>query len=144
MKTFYCPYCNEKLSLLNGTVIKLKGTLTCDTFKCISNFYLPASLGQYGCIVDDHLNLKEGAKIDFHCSNPKCSHSFTAAYDDDLAEIKMIDEEGHEYAVVFNRVYGKESTFVADHKMKTLKSAYGKDKETYIRDFDKPINFFGE
>lgn len=144
MKTFYCPYCNEKLSFFDGTVIKMKGVLTSDTFECTSNFYLPAVLGQYGYIVDDHLKLKDGAKIDFHCHNPRCSSSFTTAYNDDLAEIKMIDEKGYEYAVVFNRVYGKQSTFVADYKKKTLESAYGEHKEAYIRNFDKPINFFGE
>lgn len=143
MKQFYCPYCNERLSHFEGTVIKMRGVLACDTFECVANFYLPGAIGKYGHIVDDHVKLKEGAKVEFRCSNSKCDRSFTAHYDDDLAEIKMIDDDGHEYVVVFNRIYGIHSTFVVDYKKKRLEGSYGEDQEVYSRDFEKPVNFFG-
>jgi len=143
MKQFYCPYCNEQLSHFEGTVIKMKGVLSCNTFESVTNFYLPGAIGKYGSIVDDHIKLKDGAKVEFRCPNPKCDRSFTTDYDDDLAEIKMIDDDGHEYVVVFNRIYGIHSTFVVDYKKKKLESSYGEDREIYLHDFEKPVNFFG-
>ncbi len=143
MKQFYCPYCNERLSHFEGTVIKMRGVLACDTFECVANFYLPGAIGEYGHIADDHVKLKDGAKVEFRCPNSKCDRSFTTHYDDDLAEIKMIDDDGHEYVVVFNRIYGIHSTFVVDYKKKRLEGSYGEDKEIYLRDFEKPVNFFG-
>jgi hypothetical protein len=143
MKQFYCPYCNEKLSHLEGTVIKMKGVLSCDTFECSVNFYLPGAIGKYGSIVDEHLKLKDGARVEFRCPNVKCDRSFTTHYDNDLAEIIMVDDDGHEYVVVFNRIYGIHSTFVVDYKKKKLESSYGQNKKVYQRDFDKPVNFFG-
>ncbi|MDZ7318169.1 MAG: hypothetical protein ONB11_03380 [candidate division KSB1 bacterium] len=143
MKQFYCPYCNEKLSYFDGTVIKMKGVIASESCECVANFYLPGGIGKYGCIVDDHLVLKDGAKVEFRCPNPKCDHSFTSHYDDDLAEIKMMDDDGHEYVVVFNRIYGVHSTFVIDFKRKKLAGSYGEDKHGYLHDFDRPVNFFG-
>ncbi len=143
MKQFYCPYCNEKLSHLDGTVVKMKGVLSCETFECAANFYLPGAIGKYGCIVDPHVKLKEGAKVEFRCPNPRCDRSFNAHYNDDLAEIKMVDDDGHEYVVIFNRIYGVHSTFVVDYKKKRLQSSFGEDKDIYMRDLEKPVNFFG-
>lgn len=143
MKQFYCPYCHEKLSHFDGKVIKMKGVLSCETFECSANFYLPGAIGKYGSIVDEHLRLKDGAKVEFRCPNVKCERSFTTHYDDDLAEIKMIDDDGHEYIVVFNRIYGIHSTFVVDYKKKQLQKAYGEDRTAYQRDFEKSVNFFG-
>ncbi|MBW2366787.1 MAG: hypothetical protein JRH15_02765 [Deltaproteobacteria bacterium] len=144
MNQYYCPYCDEDLTHLNGMVLKLKGVLDSDHFKCSSNFFLPAAVGVYGVITENHLTLKDGAIIDFCCPNPKCDHSFTTSYDEDLANVKMVDDDGTERVVVFNRIYGKQSTFVVDFKEKKVENAYGADQENYIREFDKPINFFGE
>lgn len=144
MKNFYCPYCHAKLSHFEGTLIKMKGVLSSETFECSGYFYLPGAVGKYGSIVDEHIKLRDGAKVDFRCPNPRCDLSFTTHYDDDLAEIKMIDDDGHEYAVVFNRIFGVHSTFVVDYKKKKVESSYGEDRETYSRDFDKAVNFFGE
>ena len=144
MKEYFCPYCNEKLSRLNGIVIKMLGLLRSEKFDILTTFYIPGSIGQYDGIVEAKVTLRDGVKVDFMCINPKCQKSFTTNYDDDLAEIKMIDDDGHEYVVVFNRIYGKHSTFVVDYKRKELTSSFGEDKEIYIQDFDRPVNFFGE
>jgi hypothetical protein len=121
----------------------MKGVLSSDTFECTANFYLPGAIGKYGSIVDEHLKLKDGAKVEFRCPNSKCDRNFTAHYDNDLAEIKMIDDDGHEYVVVFNRIYGVHSTFVVDFKKKRLEGSFGEDKNEYLRDFEKSVNFFG-
>jgi len=144
MKKFYCPYCNEKLSYLNGTVIKMLGRLQSSKFDVYTHFFIPGTLGQYDGLVEGNIVLRDGVKVDFMCINPSCRHSFTTHYDDDLAEIKMIDDDGKEYVVVFNRIYGKHSTFVIDYKRKAIEQSFGEDKTTYEHDFDKPANFFGE
>ncbi|MBN2010263.1 hypothetical protein JW960_13035 [candidate division KSB1 bacterium] len=144
MKTFYCPYCNEKLSFLNGSLIKLLGHLSSSKFNASTYFYIPGTIGSYDVMVEGRFELKDGLKVDFCCINNKCEKSFTTDYDNDLAEIKMIDDDGREYVVVFNRIYGKHSTFVVDYKHKAIAGSYGEDKATYIHDFDKDINFFGE
>jgi len=51
--------------------------------------------------------------------------------------------DGHEYVVVFNRIYGIQSTFVVDYKKKCLESSFGEDKSEYEGDFEKKVNFFG-
>ena len=144
MKEFYCPYCNEKLSFLKGTIIKMLGHLVSDKFETDTIFYIPGTLGQYDALVEGNVILKDGVKVDFHCINPACHKSFTTTYDNDLAEIKMTDDDGHEYIVVFNRIYGKHSTFVVDYKRKELTNSFGEDKDIYIHDFNKTVNFFGE
>ena len=122
----------------------MKGVLSCETFECSGHFYLPGAIGKYGFIIDENIELRDGAKVEFRCPNPRCNLSYTTHYDNDLAEIKMIDDDGHEYAVVFNRIYGVHSTFVVDYKKKKVESAYGEDKAMYSQDFDKSVNFFGE
>ncbi len=144
MKEFYCPYCNTKLSYLEGSIIKMLGKLKSSKFNAATYFYIPGVIGRYDAVVEGRFELKDGLKVDFCCINPKCERSFTTDYDDDLAEIKMIDDDGREYVVVFNRIYGKHSTFVVDYKRKQIAGSYGEDKDVYIHDFDRDVNFFGE
>lgn len=139
MKRFYCPYCNDELTALAGAAFKLKGILTSDFFECTSNFYLPSNPGQFGAILDDHVSLKEGAKVNFCCPNDQCHKSFTTKYDQDLSQVKMIDD-GIEYAAIFNRIYGKHATFIIDFQEKSLRESYGGDKLEYIHEFDHEID----
>ncbi len=142
MKTFYCPYCDQKLTVLDGSAIHFVGLIKTREFECSATFLLPSALGIYDTFTDSSIKVKEGTKVDFRC--PKCNDSFTSSYDDDLAEIKMIDDDEHEYVAIFNRIYGKHSTFLADYQKKNIKNSFGEDKDDYIHGFDKPVNFFGE
>lgn len=140
---FYCPFCDQKLSFLDGTIIKMVGRLHAETFSCKAMFYIPAELGQYGAIVGEGVRLREGARVEFECINGACKENFTTAYDDNLAEIKMTDAEGRDYVVVFNKIYGRRSTFLIDLKKRSLLKSYGEHSEEFAPDFDKPLNFFG-
>ncbi len=141
--TFRCPYCDQKLSFLDGTVVKLVGRLHAEHFSCKTMFYIPAVLGQYGAIVGEGVRLEEGVKVDFECVNGACKRSLNAAYDDNLAELKMADAEGNEFAVVFNRIYGKRSTFIIDVKNTDVVESYGEHATDYFMTFEKKLNFFG-
>lgn len=140
---FYCPYCNQKLSFLSGTVIKMVGRMHAEHFSCKTMFYIPAKLGQYGAIVGEGVRLREDAKVEFECINGACKRNFTTSYDDNLAEIKLVASDGREYVVVFNKIYGKHATFLVDYKNKSLLESYGEDANACRPDFKKPINFFG-
>lgn len=141
--TFYCPYCGQKLSFLEGTVIKMVGRLHAETFSCKTMFYFPAQLGQYGAIVGEGVNLRDGARVEFECINGACRKNFTATYDQNLAEIKMVDPAGNEYVVVFNKIFGRRSTFLIDFKTQKVLESYGDHAPEYLREFDKPTNYFG-
>jgi len=143
MKTYYCPYCNTILSVLNGNALQLTGVLSSETFDCKADFILPASLGDYDAIVSNGIKLKNGAKVDFRCPKSNCGMSFTCHYDDDLCEIKMVDENSQVFSVIFNRIYGKKATFLADHQLCKITDSFGDDKEKYIDDLDRKVNYFG-
>ena len=79
-RTFYCPYCHEKLSFLGGTIIKMDGVLHADTFTVRTQFFFPAEFGKYGVIISGPVEIREGTKVEFHCINPTCNKNYTAAY----------------------------------------------------------------
>lgn len=142
-QTFYCPKCGAKLSFLDGTVVKLQGKLQAPDFSVQTQFFFPAKLGQYGAIVSGPVTLKEGARVEFFCPNPKCGVDFTAAYNPDLSEIRMVDERGGEFVVVFHKIYGKKATFVVDRAQNKLVQKYGEDADDLADAFERPLNFFG-
>ena len=142
--SFFCPHCNQKLSFLDGTVIKMIGRLHAESFSCSTMFYLPAALGQYGAIVGEGVRIRYGARVDFECINRACSRKFTTSYDDDLAEIKLVDEGGAEFVVVFSRVFGRRATYLVDFREHTLVESFGEHAPDLDLDFDRPVNFFGD
>ncbi len=142
-QSYHCPFCDQKLSFLDGAIIKMAGRLHAETFSCKTMFYIPAELGKFGAIVGEGLRMREGAKVEFECINGACKENFTTAYDDDLAEVKMTDSEGRSYVVVFNKVYGRRSTFLVDLKKRALLKSFGEHSTECEPDFDRPLNFFG-
>lgn len=141
---FQCPRCGQKLSFLDGTLIKMVCRLHAESFSCKTMVYIPAKLGQYGAIVGEGVRLREGANLELECVNGACKANFTTAHDPTLAEITMIDTDGHEYEVYFNKVYGQRSTFLVDRRNKSLVESYGEHAAEYVRGFDKPLNFMGK
>ena len=143
--TFTCPKCGQKLSFLDGSIIKLVGRLKATTFSCKTMFYFSATLGQHGCIVGEGVRVKDGAKVELECLNVLCKQNLTAPYNDELAELKGTDEAGNEFKVVFSKIYGKDSTFVLDMQAKKVTASYGENKDTIFADIhERRRNFFGE
>ncbi|MDX9720710.1 MAG: hypothetical protein RBU37_08175 [Myxococcota bacterium] len=143
--SYYCPHCGEKLSLLDGTLIKMAARLHAPTFTLETMVYVPAQLGQSGIVVDPSITLKEGAKFELECCNPVCRHPLATHYNDELAEIRMQDETGRDFRVVFNTVYGKNSTFVIDVQARELVGSFGESSASVFGDtHERERNFFGE
>jgi hypothetical protein len=144
-QTFYCPTCREKLSFLDGTIIKLLGRLHATTFTCETMFYFAAKLGTHGCIVGEGVKVFAGAKVEFCCPSACCGKDFTAPYYDGLAEILMEDERGVAFRVVFSKIFGKDSTFLLDTQRQEVVQSYGADVDHVFKDSgDRSRNFFGE
>ncbi len=108
-----------------------------------TQFYFPAELGCYGAIVPGGVELEDGAIVEFLCPNGQCNANLTAAYNHELAEIKMVDEKSSEYVVVFHKVYGRQATFVVDRDAKKLVESFGQHAANYSDTFERPLNFFG-
>jgi len=142
-KTFFCPHCGEKLSFLDGTMVKMDGLLEAPTFTARAQFYFPAELGRYGAIVAGPVELREGARVELRCPSPRCGASFTTAYNHDLAEIRMVDENGREHVVVFHKTYGRRATFVVDMREHRLTATFGEHAASYAGTFERPLNYFG-
>jgi predicted RNA-binding Zn-ribbon protein involved in translation (DUF1610 family) len=142
-KTYYCPRCGEKLSLLDGSMVQLDGLLEAPTFSVRVRLYIPAELGQYGAIVNGPVEIREGARVEFLCISPRCGANLTVPYNHDLAEIRMVDENGRDYAVVFHKTYGQHATFVVDRSARKLTAEYGEHAATYAGSFERALNFFG-
>ena len=142
-KSFFCPHCGEQPSFLEGSIVKMEGLLEAPTFSVRTQFFFPAELGHYGAIVAGNVKIYEGAKVEFFCINPRCGANFTAAYNHDLAEIRMVDENGREYVVVFHKICGLHATFLVDRQARKVQATYGEDAATYAGTFERPVNFFG-
>ena len=142
-RTFCCPYCGEKLSFLEGTVIRMDGVLSCDAFTVRTQFFFPARLGQYGAIIAGGVDVREGAVVDFRCINARCDRSFTTQFNKELSAIRAQDGAGRDFVVVFNRTMGKHSTFLIDRADRSLVEHHGDDAEGYAEEFERPLNFFG-
>ncbi|MFH2010456.1 MAG: hypothetical protein ABI333_27905 [bacterium] len=143
--TFTCPHCGQKLSFLDGSLIKMVGRLHSTTFSCKTMFYFSATLGQHGCIVGEGVRVYDGAKVEYECINHKCGANLTAPYNDELAEIACEDEAGNWFKVVFNKIFGKDSTFVLDMQQQKVTASYGGAKDAIFTDIhERRRNFFGE
>ena len=144
-KTFYCPFCGQKLSFLNGTVIKMVGRMHATTFSCKTMLYVNANLGEYGIIVGEGVRVYDGAKIELECINSGCKKNFTTSYNDELAQILMKDSAGNEFRVVFNKIFGKRATFVLDMEAHKVVESFGDAADEMFKDrAERGRNFFGE
>lgn len=142
---FFCPHCGQKLSFLDGMIIKMVGRCHSTTFSSKTMFYFSAKLGQYGCIVGETVRIFDGAKVEYECINAACKQNFTSPHNEELAEITGKDEAGKEYKVVFNKIFGKRSTFLVDMEEKKVVESFGVDQGEYVSDpEERRRNFFGE
>jgi len=138
---FLCPACRGVLSHVEHTLIQLRGELSCPPFSVTTPFTLSATLGAYGAVPAAEVVLRPGALVHFSC--PHCRHSLTAPFNDRLAVIAMVDPDGRELAVVFDRVCGEHSSFVIDREQRTLVGTYGEHAPLFAEELQKTLNYFG-
>lgn len=137
---FHCPYCDVELNPGRGPIIKMKGRLEGPGFAVTTDLFLSSSLGVYGRLTGNNVELRDGAKIEFMC--PSCGSPFSEP-EEDLAQIVMRDEQDRTLVVSFNKNYGKRSTFVTDQDEPHSSEEFGDDANDFREDLHKRQNFFG-
>ena len=140
-KGYYCPRCSARVSGDDNTIVTLKGRLEAPLFSVHFDIEIPAQPGVYGAIFSEGVVLKEGAIIDFLC--PHCAADLTLKSNQKHAWLKMIEGEGEEKIIVFNKVYGEHSSFIFNTETSKIIASYGEHSNMYLEEFNKEVNFFG-
>ncbi|NOZ45307.1 MAG: hypothetical protein GXO79_00845 [Chlorobi bacterium] len=125
---YICPYCNGHLRANNKIILSAKkengdaGLLLFDP-----------QLGNYKVLNHPSFLITEGENVELFCSI--CHENLVAKeFDEHLAKIKMTDDIGNEYDILFSKVVGEKCTYkIRDGKVEY----YGADSGHYT-------NFFGE
>ena len=92
---------------------------------------LNAELGNYSFRKNTNVYFKEGDHVNFIC--PICYENLNAEnVDDNLACVKMIDENGKKKKIIFSKVLGEKCTYaVSDDGV----NSFGDNKDTYSNKF---------
>lgn len=129
MKRRYC--CPKCKALLNpGTKI----ILTARSGEKLGLVLFSPQPGNYNAIVPDELMLKPGDLVELRC--PVCGASLDSRYNENLAHIDFVKEDGEAGQVNFSRRFGERATYFVTSE--TIRS-YGPDAARY-----GGFNFFGE
>ena len=138
--TYHCPRCHELLTDLDGSVVRLAGTLRGERFTVKSDLLsCPRTSAATGRSSAGPVTLHDGAHRGVQLSEPPlCEAPLTSRYNHDLAEIRMKDESGRDFAVVLSQTLGRRMTFVVDTAAKSLVSQFGEDASTSgLRRFER-------
>ena len=124
---YICPYCRGNLKIDNNIIITVRTQSQQRGILMVN-----PELGNYRYRKHVDLDLKDGERLEVFC--PICHSNLRANnVNTNLAEIIMLDEEGHEFEIYFSEIVGEQVTF----KIKeTDLESFGEDSEGYI-------NFFG-
>lgn len=123
MKNYICPKCKGFLSVENEIVFLTKNNKGESAIVLLS-----AELGNYNFRKNEKVDFAEGDHVNFIC--PLCYENLDAKeYDENLAKIIMLDDNGIEKNIVFSRVLGEKCTYsLHDQEVE----AYGDHKDTYL------------
>ena len=102
--SFQCPKCDGYLNVGNQII------LAADNKNGDSGLLLlDPEIGNYSVETNEHFSVETGAKYIFFC--PICHERLCSDLHDNLSRIKMIDEEGHVFEVLFSKIAGEKSTY---------------------------------
>jgi len=122
--TYHCPHCGYDLSSEDGQLIELCGWLHAPDFSVRTSFKLLSKLGQYGSLLGDNIQLREGARVAFECASDDCRHGLTSSVHPDLCAVEL-REGGETFTVLFSKIFGQHATFKLDAAGETLLSSHG-------------------
>ena len=128
---YFCPKCNSYLRVLEYI------NLTFKSKEKQGVILLHPEIGNYQFHVHDTVSFEQFEKVDFYC--PVCFKNLKATeINENLASIKMLDDEDRVYDVFFSRIAGEHSTFKIDAD--NIIEEYGEDKDGYLADFKKKLS----
>lgn len=110
---YICPLCRGHLRVGEFIVFKIRNTR-----REKGLLLLHPEVGNYSSIKHPRFHFEEGERIDFFC--PLCMHSLDAAFNENLVQVIMLDENMIEHEIYFSRIAGEKSTYkVSDEGIKT-------------------------
>ncbi len=122
MNNYKCPKCRSFLNVNDHilfTVIGKRGET--------GLVMLDQKLGDYSASYNDQFAIADGEKIEFRC--PVCHAYLHSDFENRLAEILMVDDNGIEFRIVFSKVKGEKSTFSIQGESVEV---FGEHAENYI------------
>jgi hypothetical protein len=106
---YICPQCRGHLRVGEYIVFRIRNSK-----REKGLLLLHPEVGNYTSIKHPRFQFKDGERIDFFC--PICMQSLDAALDENLVQVRMIDETGIEHEVFFSRIAGEKSTYKVSDK----------------------------
>ncbi|MBN2777744.1 MAG: hypothetical protein JXR36_08880 [Bacteroidales bacterium] len=123
MKNYICPKCGGHLSIDNEIIFLTKNNKGDSALVLLS-----AEIGNYSFRKNDKVNFAAGDHVNFIC--PICYENLNAEeYDNNLAKVIMIDEDGKESNIVFSKILGEKATYSIHEKGV---DAFGDHKDNYL------------
>lgn len=120
---YSCPAC--KASLNPRDYIILVGNPSGSEQRVLIGFH--PQPGNYELHLPPGAEPEQGQRWDFRC--PVCHQDLTAAGDDKLCALDMLDEQGEQRQVLFSRIAGDRATFVvADRR---IEQQFGERAQEY-------------
>lgn len=101
---YICPHCCGHLRVGENIIFRVKNAKGDKGL-----LLLHPEVGNYSSIKHPRLEFSEGDQIDFFC--PICFKSLTAAIDENLVHVIMIDSKKKEHKIYFSRIAGEKSTY---------------------------------
>ena len=102
---YHCPGCNFKLT--HNQKIRF---LVRNTKGVQANLWLSAVPGEYGYESDNGVQIRNGEKIDFFCTN--CCTNLLSKRHEEFVEINLKVTEGILFTVLFSPICGEKITYV--------------------------------
>ena len=102
---YYCPNCDARL-----TSNKQIHFLVCIRGFEMANLYLSATPGEYGHKSDHDLKIKNGDRVEFHCTS--CRTNLKSKNYPDFVEIHLKVTPEVVFEVLFSPVCGEKTTYV--------------------------------
>ncbi|MFH2141208.1 MAG: hypothetical protein ABIJ97_02205 [Bacteroidota bacterium] len=124
MKNSYlCPKCNGYLNVGEDIIFSVK-----TKSKDVGLIILSMKLGDYSARNNPKFKYKSGERVDFFC--PICHANLAAKnINENLAKVKMVDDENNEFTIVFSGIAGEKCTY----KIKQNIEAFGEDSKKYMK-----------
>ncbi len=122
--SYICPHCRGYLNACDYIIFNSK------TEKGERGLILlHPELGNYSVLHHPEFKFEQGEVVEFFC--PICGESLSVKEKVNFARIKMVDENGKEFTILFSRVAGEKSTY----------KIQGESIEIFGKDATKEIDF---
>ncbi len=119
---FKCPHCSNLLNVGENIVFTTRNSTGKEGL-----IMLHPAVGNYSVLKHPSFEVPTGEALEFFCMY--CNKPLMSDRNKNLAEIKMVDENGTEYEIHFSRIAGQHSTYKIIGENVEI---YGEDSAEYL------------